>query len=474
MKLNRRTSATRLQGKRIAIGVTCAAVVVLIAGAVWYFFIRSANNTSTATQETVHTSTVRSGDIRVSASGSGALAAAEQVDLSFSTAGTVAELNVKVGDHVAKGDVLARLGRIEKLEADVASRQVALLEAQQALTTLQGGGSVALAQAYQDWVTAQVAYNEANLASQRTVYSRCSEAVNLRYAATLERAKDQLDTLTQKSYGSQEWIDAKSAYDTASANVAYCKVYSPDEKTEAKANLDLTAVKMKQAEEAYNKLKDSAGINSDELALAEAKVNQAGIALDLARESLDGATLVAPIDGTVLSIAAGKGEMIDTGVFITLADLTRPNVTVQVDETDLDKLVTGIKAEITFDAIPDKVFTGTVTQVDPALVSSGQYQVVKGLISMDEVPTANGRPAPLGLNAGVEVIFSEAKNVLQVPVEALRDLGDGEYGVFVQGQGGKLRFRQVEVGLMNTAFAEIRSGLSAGEIVSTGLVESGS
>ncbi len=80
---------------------------------------------------------------------------------------------------------------------------------------------------------------------------------------------------------------------------------------------------------------------------------------------------------------------------------------------------------------------------------------------------------PVGLNAAVDVIAGRAENALLVPVEALREIDTGTYAVFVVGADGGLVLRPVEVGLQDLTWAEITSGLQAGEVVSTGLVESG-
>ncbi|MEJ5203659.1 MAG: hypothetical protein WHV66_15665, partial [Anaerolineales bacterium] len=77
---------------------------------------------------------------------------------------------------------------------------------------------------------------------------------------------------------------------------------------------------------------------------------------------------------------------------------------------------------------------------------------------------------PLGLSATVEVIHQEVNDALLIPVEALRDLGEGEYAVFVVDSGGKLKLREIEVGLIGDAFVQVTSGLSEGEVVSTGLL----
>ncbi|NUM48343.1 MAG: hypothetical protein HUU38_26850, partial [Anaerolineales bacterium] len=80
---------------------------------------------------------------------------------------------------------------------------------------------------------------------------------------------------------------------------------------------------------------------------------------------------------------------------------------------------------------------------------------------------------PVGLSASVDVIGGRAENAVLVPVEALRELGAGEYAVFVVGDDGEPRLRTVEVGLTDFTSAEIISGLEVGEVVTTGIVETG-
>jgi RND family efflux transporter MFP subunit len=219
-----------------------------------------------------------------------------------------------------------------------------------------------------------------------------------------------------------------------------------------------------------NTLQQNNGIDADQVALAQAQLEQAKLALQIAQENLEGAMLTAPISGKVISIAAGVGEAVTTDTFITLADMNHLQVVVYVDETDMDQLQIGRPAEIVFDALPDDVFSGEVVQVQPELVSQGGYQLATGLISLNMDEVNAGTRMLLGLNATVDVISGEAQNALLVPVEALRDLG-GQYAVFVQGTEGKLRLRVVEVGLKDYTYAEILDGLQEGEIVSTGIVQ---
>jgi multidrug efflux pump subunit AcrA (membrane-fusion protein) len=72
------------------------------------------------------------------------------------------------------------------------------------------------------------------------------------------------------------------------------------------------------------------------------------------------------------------------------------------------------------------------------------------------------------MNVEVEVVAGEAKNAVLAPIQALRELGEDQYAVFVVKEDGELEMRIVQVGLRDYVNAEIRSGLQEGEVVSTG------
>jgi HlyD family secretion protein len=443
------------------------AVLVILGGSTWFFTKGTAfqANAASATPS-YYTTAVRQGSIRVSASGAGTLIASAEADLSFPAAGVVGELNVKAGDQVTSGEVLAKLKDLDTLNAAISTAELALVQAQNDLASLQDNAAVSLATAYKTWVDAQETYADALFDEERTDYARCSKETNTNLVVQVERLSNDL----AKSYhGSDEWINLKSEYDTAYANMVYCLGYTPEEKTNASATVQVAETQMNQAKETYDLLEANKGIDPTELAEKQNAVSQAEDDLAVAQQNLEAAIMVAPMDGTVISVAAGEGENVDTSTFITIADLSQPAVTVSVDETDIDKLKIGNKAEIVFDALPDRTFTGEVSQVNPSLTSSGQSQVATGTIQLDPIENLDTQ-LMLGLNASVEVIESEADDILLVPVEALRDLGNGEYAVFVV-DNGQLKLQVVETGLSDGTYAEISSGLSQGELVSTGITQ---
>lgn len=459
-----------------------AVIVLLLAGGggAWYFLLgpgSSAKLSAAQTGPTYHTTTVKKGNLRISTSGTGTLVAAHSVDLSFSTGGTVTVLKIQPGDQVKTGDVLASLGNTASLQATVANDQLLYLQAQQAVDNLKLNADVALATAYKDWVTAQETYTTAVDSNTRTGLTRCTKAVNTQLYQKVTNAKVNLDRLTKYNYGSTEWIAAVSQYENAVGNYNFCIAYSTNDKTNAQAALDVAKVSQQQAEDKYNTLKANNGIDPQAVALAQAKVDQAKTQHDKDQQDLAGTTLVAPMDGTVTYVAAKLGSMVSTSTtstttttFITISDLSRPSVQVSIDEADMAKFVAGNKAEVTFDALPDTVFTGVVSQVEPQTTTSGRYQVVTGLIQLDQTTAKAAQNLPLGLSATIVVISKEAKNALLVPVDAVRDIGNQQYSVFVLSSDGKLSLKIVQVGLSDGVQTEVTSGLSVGELVTTGIV----
>jgi len=204
--------------------------------------------------------------------------------------------------------------------------------------------------------------------------------------------------------------------------------------------------------------------------MAELQLADAQAQLAVSQRNLEESTIVAPMDGTILSVSADVGDSV-SAPFITMADLSQLYLDIYLDESDMSSIAVGYAVEVIFDALPDLVFTGEVVQIDPTLYSSGQISAVKGLAKLDDASVAMLDNLLLGMNASVDVIGGRAEGVPLVPVEALRELSPGEYAVFVVDENGELELRPVEVGLMDITFAEIKSGLDVGEVVSTGIVE---
>ena len=171
-----------------------------------------------------------------------------------------------------------------------------------------------------------------------------------------------------------------------------------------------------------------------------------------------------------MSIDASVGEKVGTSAVVTIADLSLPVLEVYLDEVDLDMVGVGYEIEVIFDALPDDVFIGHVTEVDPSLQSVSNSQVIQVQAQLNPESFAKPQNLLVGMNAAVDVIGGRTEGAVLVPVESLREISPGEYAIFVM-EADEPKLRIVTVGIMDFTSAEITSGLEAGEIVTTGIVE---
>ncbi|HJX37251.1 MAG TPA: efflux RND transporter periplasmic adaptor subunit [Anaerolineae bacterium] len=455
--------------KRVALVAVCALVALTAIGAGgWYYYTHNVQAQTSNGEETIQTTTVRRGSLVVAASGTGTLVSNAELELSFSSGGLLTEVLVEVGDEVQAGDVLARLddtdgqGQVAEAEtnlrlaelqlaeltgtpdaAELAAAQYQLTSAQEALEDLLNGPSaeeILIEQA--DLATAEMALQQAQAAY---------DGISWRPGAAMTSQALELQSATA------DYDRARANYDLAMAAA------SAEEIASARANVA-------QAQASLNSLLNSA--TAGDLETAQLNVEQARRSLESAQSALEDTVLTAPFAGTVTSVAASAGEMVGTSSMVTLADLSEPSVEFYLDETDLELIAVGYAVEVTFDALPDAVFTGHVVSVAPALVEVSGAPAIQALAKLEpeEEQSSVLATLPMGLNATVEVIAGSAENVLLVPAEALREIAPGEYAVFVV-LDGQPQMRQVEVGLMDYSYAEIISGLELGDLVSTGTVE---
>jgi len=451
-------------------------VLVLVAGGGgYYYYSKTLRATSLATETqtpAMQTAVVRSGDITLSATGTGQVVAVSEVSLGFNDPGTLIEVNVAVGDSVKKGQVLARLqtkDTPETIAAAIASAEFAVIKAQNALANLSATAEANKSQALANIATYEKSvrdaqYNLANYAPPISLQRLTPEAAvdKTREAlAAASRAFEPYKYLTE--YDAKRVIyltllnSAQSDYDTAVKWLGLEYTFET-----AQSNLD-------QAKTQYNKYKD--GPSTEDVAAAEADLTNAQAQLAEAKTTQTIEDLVAPIDGTVMSVATNIGGVVSTSgassAFV-IADLKETVLNVYMDETDLSNVAVGYPTNITFDAFPDQTFTGKVTLVNPGLETVSNVQAVRIQVLLDKADSPV--KLPIGLNASVDVIAGSARNAVLAPLAALHELDPGEFAVFVVVDGVPT-LRPVTVGLKDVTYAEIISGLQAGEIVSTGIIK---
>jgi RND family efflux transporter MFP subunit len=190
----------------------------------------------------------------------------------------------------------------------------------------------------------------------------------------------------------------------------------------------------------------------------------AQLAVQNAKAALDKTQLVAPISGTVTSLTLNVGQQVDTSSIITISKLSQPyTLDAYIDQKYWSMAQVGNKANVVFDLLPEQTYTGTITLVYPELSSSFESSVVHLVVQLDK---SLSQTLPAGTGATVDVVGGEAKGVVLVPVGAIHDKGGGKYSVTVL-QNGQQAEREIEIGLKNDTYAEVKSGLDAGEVVVT-------
>lgn len=462
-------------------------ILILVAGLVAFLYVQSNAQDSEPdlVEEGVKTSKVRKGDIVISASGVGTVISYAEVQLGFSSSGTIREIFVEEGDYVEKGEVLARLEDDPQLILDLETQKIAVLTEQAAYDDFMNNLDVDLANVTIDYLNAKSDLETLLIERTTQDYRRCGDEYAIQYEADYALALDNLTKLQEKfnrSFISKDPSDlgriqmeadiaaAQSKVDIAYANWQYCLSYPTQEEKDL---LD-AQIKIKENQVAIfeNEMQTlQGGVDPEEAVLYEARLAQANAKLAVAEENLAGLAITAPMDGTIMNINAIPGQFVGNNTnVIRIADLSKTILEVFLDETDLDKLVIGYEAEIIFDAFDNEIFKGTVISITPELVKEGNVSYVHGWVELDT--SSFGKPfnLPLGLNASVDIIGGRSENTLLIPIEALRPLGDGSFAVFVI-ENGEPKLRMVEVGLTDFTTAEILSGLKVGEEVTTGIVE---
>ena len=438
------------------------------------------------------TATVRQGSLVISASGTGTLAVSDEVDLGFSTAGQVTGIFVKPGDYVETGTLLAQV--------DDQGAQINYAKAKQAYQELTSAAGVAaaegqVAQAQSDLlstkydleylISPEVFYWETEIANGeqklKDAKSQSEASPNNQEAQqALQKAKDYLSFAQSKL--KDAWELYYDEYVPETFRVAeypngtdYYIVPTDLEIKLARTAIDEAQKKLNDNQDYYNLLTGGPA-PEDMSGDAIVQLQQAERDMQDAQAALDGTKIIAPIAGTILTVNAVTGNSIRTqdtdtetatGTVIAMADLSQLEVDFYLDESDWDLATVGSQAEVTFDALPDKTFTGRVTQLDTELYQSNNSSVVRGTVQLDD--SLDGINLPIGASASVEIIHARVDNAVLVPIEALHETAPGKYTVFVI-ENGTPTPQAVEIGLQDEVYAEVKSGLEAGDVVSTGPV----
>jgi HlyD family secretion protein len=417
---------------------------------------------------TVQTGTVSRGDLDSIVTASGEIKPKNYINIGANAQGELREILVKEGDRVRKGQLLARIENVQP-EADVNAQRATLNAAE-------ADSSAAEAQ------------DKAAEEGIRTGQSQIEKD-----KADLDRMKADLDR-SQALYN--EHLLAKQDFDLR------------------KFSYDAQLATIKQDEQRLVQARANKEQAAAQLASAQKRIAQSQAVLVRFNDILQKHNAYAPIDGVITNLPVRQGEIVVPGVqnsaastIMTIADMSLITAEVKVDETDIVNVKLNQSADVTIDAIPNKVFKGHVTEIgntailrstglaaSQSAVSSQEAKDFKVVVALDD-PPSDIRP---GLSCTAKITTATRRNVLTIPIQALtvRQKGqlepkpaDGKgattqaaakpdpaaekakkeelQGVFVVA-GGKAVFKKVETGITGATDIEVLSGLNEGEQIITG------
>lgn len=389
-------------GRKIFLGVIVA--VILIGVLVCVFGGQAAQQVALQLTPTAPADSVEPEPRQITAKGE--IVPARWANLSFETSGVIQDVLVKEGDRVQAGDVLVRLATA-RLELAVSQAEVALQGAQAQLALEQAQPAAVKVAAAQAVVSStQAAYWDAaarykNRDAQQVIDD--AEVKNARKA--LEDTQWQYDTLMADRLTSG-WVEhtgigkqleeAQNAYNVALARARLNKNDS------GLATLQQAAADLARAKADLYALQHPT--TTESVAVRQAEIRKAELALEQARFDLEHAHLTAPFNGTVAQVSVRAGEPASPGAMaIVLADLSQ----LMVETTDLDEwgaahIQVGQAVKIVINALDDAELTGVVTAIAPKSVT-----LSTGDIAYTATIALTATDPRLRWGMTVKVIFSE-------------------------------------------------------------------
>ena len=338
--------------------------------------------TACANQQTP-TTTANSAVVTTTSSDSvvaeGHLKPAYGANLTFQGRGTVDTINVKIGDRVSKGYVLARLSTASQAEAQLAATNLELLQAQQDLDRLNRTGNANLAAAWEAYQQAQIARADAQKEWDDINPTDIQNRVDDQQATVNERKKDledaqdefnkykDLDIDNSKRKSAEDKLrSAQKDYDNAVAELESIQ----RESDSVRAALDSALAAEAEAKYQYDLSAD--GPNSDQLALAQSRLDNAQAQVAAAESVLGNYVLTAPFDGVVADVAVRVGDQVGAeSRAVSVVDSSSWIIeTTDITELEVVNVAVGQAVTFTADALPDVTMKGTVTSISQSSYTS--------------------------------------------------------------------------------------------------------
>jgi HlyD family secretion protein len=433
---------------------------------------------------------VKRGDFTVSVVEGGTLSAVSEVVVRSEVEGTARVIYIaKEGSFVKKGDLLVELDSAQAQD-QVNQQRINTEKAANALITAQLTLDIQKSQTNSDITASRLKLQlaELELRKFREGGAQVSllEASNslLQVEAQLKVNEERYRNSTNlfaKNYETKQTVDGDrvallnslNALIKATNTIFLLKEFDL-KKQEAQAVAAVTEAQKELERVLQQSERRIAQYESDLITQSNTLVlNQRKLERDL--KNLEACRIVAPQDGLVV-YATGENRfssesLIEEGAtvrnrqeLIKLPDTSRMKVVVKIHESNINLIRAGQNALVVLDSMPDTPFRATVERV--ALLPDSQSRWGNPNLKLYNTEVVITDPLPdvkPGVSARAEIIITNIANAISVPIQAVTTL-KGRQVVYVV-RGGKPEPRPVELGLFNTRFIQIVSGVEPGERV---------
>lgn len=173
----------------------------------------------------------------------------------------------------------------------------------------------------------------------------------------------------------------------------------------------------------------------------------------------------AETDGVISGLDLSPDQIVQEGTkLFTIESNETIKMDVEIDELDIAEIELGQKAEVSFDALPDKMYTATVIKINPIGVAVNNVTSFTITLEIEQ----DGQIL-LGMSADVEIVSQRAQGVLMIPQEAIQIVDGEKYVVFEEDIDESLMYtpatHEIETGITDGVMIEVTSGLKQGDRV---------
>ncbi|MEY8320983.1 efflux RND transporter periplasmic adaptor subunit [Lachnospiraceae bacterium 46-61] len=408
-------------------GIVFAIVIALIVGTVFY---KKSNTPNTNVGNMVTTTPVVKGDIQDSISLRAALEGTESAEIVSKLHYEVLQLNVKEGDRVKRGQVLA------VLDSDTLKKDIKRAEDQLALAKVENSEASSRSAQNVELAKAQL---EDKLKDQQTAYEK---AVLDR--DEVKRKYDNLKTLVDAGVETEESLkEIKSTYESAQQIV--------DSYTIENGKVVATEADLKSIE---NSADNSSGSRAKNIAMLQTELNNK-------RQDLEECQITSPIDGTITRVNIKLGRFADDTdddkPMFVVENIDQLEMEILVSEYDIGKIEIGQTATITADILKGESVEGIVDRISP----TGEEKAgsTERVIPTTVRITGDTKGLIAGINAKAEILIAESKDTLMLPLECLQQNSDGTTSVLRVNSENKIEVIPVTTGIENDLNVEIFSDM---------------